>query len=243
MVKTAFSPKFGKLLVIIPARGGSKRLPGKNIKNFCGKPLIAWTIETAKNSKYVDRVIVSTDDKKIAATAKKYGAEVPFIRPKDLATDTALTVDVIMHAISYMNDKEKYEPDFICLLQPTSPIRNAVDLDKACELLIEKNAVACVSVTPTKINPYFTSTIDSRGFYHDYFKPGGRRYASTLKPQKTYLLNGAIYIIKKEVFFKEKIFEPKNTVSYVMDEYSSVDIDTLDDFEMAAFLMKKRLNL
>lgn len=230
-----------KMLVIIPARGGSKRLPGKNIKNFCGKPLIAWTIEIAKKCKFVDRVIVSTDDESIAKIARKYGAEVPFIRPASLASDTASSMDVIVHAVKKMQDNESYFPDAICLLQPTSPLRTSTDIGDAFKLFIKNKANACVSVVSTKISPYFANTIDKNGVYHNYFVPGGRKYVSRIKKQNTYFLNGSIYIIKTDVFLKERIFEPKNTVAYVMDEYSSVDIDTIDDFDMAVFLMKRRL--
>ncbi|MFH0869431.1 MAG: acylneuraminate cytidylyltransferase family protein [archaeon] len=228
------------ILAIIPARGGSKRLPGKNIMKFCGKPMIAWTIDSAKGCRHISRVIVSTDDKKIASIAKKHGAEVPFMRPEHLATDTATTVSVIEHALSFLKEKEGYSPDFICLLQPTAPLRTAKHITEAVELLLAKKADACVSVVETKLNPYLTNTIDEDGMFRNYIEGTGRGFVAKLKPQKTYMLNGAVYLIRPEIFLREKTFEPEKTAAYVMDEYDSVDIDTKDDF-IVAKLIKKNL--
>jgi N-acylneuraminate cytidylyltransferase/CMP-N,N'-diacetyllegionaminic acid synthase len=227
-----------EMLAIIPARGGSKRLPGKNIMKFCGKPMIAWAIESAKGCKYITRIIVSTDDKKISSTAKKYGAEVPFMRPENLATDTATTASVIEHTLTFLKEKEGYSPDFICLLQPTAPLRTAKHITEAVELMLAKKADACVSVVETKINPYLTNTIDEDGMFRHYIEGTGRGYVAKLKPQKTYMLNGAVYLIRPETFLQEKTFEPEKTAAYVMGEYDSVDIDTEDDFLVAKFIKK-----
>ncbi|HYD03336.1 MAG TPA: acylneuraminate cytidylyltransferase family protein [Alphaproteobacteria bacterium] len=230
-----------KILAIIPARGGSKRLPGKNIMMFHGKPMIAWTIEAAKNSKYIDRVIVSTDDDKIAEVSRRYGAEVPFKRPAELATDTATSVDTIKHAVEFMSKEHGYDPDYICFLQATSPLRTSTDIDNACELMFSRNANACVSVVQTKLDPHYTNTIDDFGFYHNYFTPGGRKYMRTLgNVPKTYLLNGAIYLIKTNVFYEENTFEPPRTVAYEMSEFLSSDIDTYQDFLVAEFFAKNK---
>jgi len=226
------------LLAIIPARGGSKRLPGKNIKDFCGKPMIAWSIEAAKECRLISRVIVSTDDDNIAAVARRFGAEVPFMRPKALATDAAKTSDVIRHTLTTLKDKERYTPDYICLLQPTAPLRTAKHITKAVDLMLSRKADACVSVVETRINPYFTNTIGKDGMFHDYIKNTGRKYVAKLKSQKIYALNGAIYIIKTDVFLKEQTFEPKKTAAYVMNQEDSVDVDTINDFMIAEFIKK-----
>jgi CMP-N,N'-diacetyllegionaminic acid synthase len=233
--------KIPKILAIIPARGGSKRLPGKNIMMFNGKPMIAWTIEALKNSKYIDRVIVSTDDDKIAEVARKYGAEVPFKRPPELASDAATMVDTIRHAAEFMREEHGYEPEYVSYFQATSPLRTSEDIDNACELMFSRNANACVSVVQTKLDPHYTNTIDDFGFYHNYFTPGGRKYMRTLgSVPKTYLLNGAIYLIKTNVFYEENTFEPPRTVAYEMSEFVSSDIDTYADFVVAEFFAKNK---
>ena len=146
-----------EVLAIIPARGGSKRLPGKNIKDLNGKPLIAWTIDAALRSKYIDKSVVSTDDEIIAEISQKYGAEVPFIRPKELATDTASSIDVILHAINFY--KTKGEPfEYVILLQPTSPLRTTEDIDHAFEMLNEETK-AIVSVCETEHPPLWSNTL------------------------------------------------------------------------------------
>src|SRR3989338_1584602 len=138
--------KTQKVICIIPARGGSKRVPRKNIKLLKGKPLISYAINAAKQSKYIDRVIVSTDDQEIARVAKKYGAEVPFMRPADLATDTALGLPVIQHAINYVESVDKDEVNFVVVIQPTSPMVLSQDVDSAIEQIVKTKANSCVSV-------------------------------------------------------------------------------------------------
>lgn len=139
------------VLAIIPARGGSKGLPGKNIKELCGKPLIAWSIEQAKSCSDIDRIVVSTDNEEIAEVAKKYGAEVPFIRPAELANDTASTIDVIFHATNWFKEHKDYRSEYILLLQPTSPLRIAEDIEGTVQMLKDKNARAVVSVCETAL--------------------------------------------------------------------------------------------
>lgn len=222
-----------EILAIIPARGGSKRLPGKNIKDFCGKPLIAWSIEAAKSSELITRVIVSTDNKEIAEASRKHGTEVPFKRPAEFATDTASTFSVIKHCLEFLKKKENYKPDFVCILQPSSPLRSSKHIDEAVKLLIAKKADACVSVVKNKVNPCYSNTIDSKGMFKFYFK-------KSPKHKKTYILNGAIYLIKPEVLLREKTFEPKKTAAYIMSEQDSVDIDNEFDFKFAEFIMKTK---
>ena len=172
--------------------------------------------------------------------SKKYGAEIPFIRPKALSTDKASSLDVIEHAITFMKKKYSYSPDFICLLQPTSPLRSERHLNEAIELLIGKKADACVSVCSAKINPYLVNYVED-GMFKNYIPYGGRNYVKKLEPVKLYMLNGAIYLIRPEIFLKEKTLEPKNTAAYMMSDYDSLDIDTLTDFKIAEFIAKENM--
>src|SRR3989339_1726633 len=150
------------IIAIIPARAGSKGLPGKNIRLLLGKPLISWTIEHALSSKYIDKVIVSTDDRKIAEISRKCGAAVPFIRPAKLATDKAKGIDVILHAVRWF-EKKRNKFDLIMLLQPTSPLRTAGDIEAAIELLFEKKAGAVVSVCETEHHPLWSNILPKDG--------------------------------------------------------------------------------
>ena len=159
------------ILGLIPARGGSKGLPRKNIKPLLGKPLIAWTIEQALASRYLDRVVVSTDNKEIAEISKKYGAEVPFMRPKELAEDNAKGIDVVLHAIDWLKENNKRKQyDLMMLLQPTSPLRATEDIDKAIETLFLKEAKAIVSVCEVAHHPLWANTLPKNGCMKDFIK-------------------------------------------------------------------------
>ena len=159
----------GKLvLAIIPARGGSKGLSGKNIKELCGKPLIAWSIEQARSCDDIDRTVVSTDDEDIAGVAKKYGAEVPFMRPAELANDTASTINVISHAINWFKEHEDYQAEYVLLLQPTSPLRTREDIDGAIRILKDKNARAVVLKRCSKKLLVTLKTLQNQGLPTSY---------------------------------------------------------------------------
>ncbi len=214
-------------LAIIPARGGSKRLPRKNVLDLAGKPLIAWSIEAGLNSKYIDRVIVSSDDAEILAVSKEYNAET-VIRPDELASDTATTFDAIKHTIENV---EQY--DYIVLLQATSPLRYAKHIDEAIELLESKNADAVVSVCEMDHSPLWSNTLDEslsmQGFLRDEVL---NKRSQDL--EKYFRLNGAIYICKTEKLLKEKSFFLKeNIYAYKMDRERSIDIDEEIDLKMA----------
>ncbi len=223
-------------LAIIPARGGSKRLPRKNILNLAGKPLIAWTIEAAMQSKYLDTVIVTSDDEEILTISTKLGTDT-VKRPDSLATDTAGTFDVIEHVVKNL---KKY--DYIVLLQPTSPLRNTTHIDQAVELLEYKKADAIISVALMEHSPQWSNTLPEDGnmsiFINETVK---NKRSQDLEPY--YRLNGAIYICKTTAFLDEKtLFLNKNIFAYKMDSKSSVDIDTAEDFEFANFLMQHQLS-
>jgi len=144
-----------EILAIIPARGGSKTLPGKNIKLLNGKPLIAYTIEEALKSKYISRVVISTDDEAISEVGKKYGAEVPFLRPEELSTDYSPSIDAVIYTINKLKDMHGYFPDYVCLLQCTTPLKTVYHIDGAIEKLVRSGFDGIVSVCESQAHPYW----------------------------------------------------------------------------------------
>ena len=214
-------------LAIIPARGGSKRLPRKNVLDLNGKPLIAWSIEAGVKSSYINKVLVSSDDSEILEISKQYGAET-IIRPDELASDTATTFDAIKHSI------ENSEPyDYVVLLQPTSPLRDTKQINEAIDLLIEKNADAIVSVCEMDHSPLWSNTLDDSLSMEGFLKNEVLNKRSQ-DLETYYRLNGAIYICKTEKLLEEESFFLKeNIFAYVMDRESSIDIDEEIDFRIA----------
>ena len=229
-----------KLWAIIPARSGSKRLKNKNIYNFCGHPLLSWTIKTAKKSSFIDDVFVSTDDENLANIAHKYGANTPFIRPKYLSGDKVNTVDVINHAIKNLSIGNS---DFIILLQPTSPLRNSIDINKSIEILTENrylNNVVSVSEIDHPIE--WSNTLPSNKSLKNFIKKENLGKRSQDFP-KRYIINGAIYIIKVEDFISAQSFIlEENSYAYIMPKSRSIDIDDINDLKLAEFLFKSQKN-
>jgi len=214
-------------LAIIPARGGSKRLPRKNVLDLAGKPLIAWSIEEGLKSKYIDKIIVTSDDDEILDIAKKFGSDT-IKRPDELASDTATSFDAVKHAIDNVD-----EYDYVLLLQPTSPLRTSQHIDEAIELLMSRNANAIISVTEMDHSPLWSNILpDDRsmeGFLQDEVLHKRSQDLPTY-----YRLNGSIYICKTERLLTEESFFIKDDVySYIMDRESSVDIDEAIDFKLA----------
>lgn len=226
------------MIAIIPARGGSKGLPGKNIKILNGKPLIAYTIEAAKKSKYIDRVVVTTDDEKIAEAAKKYGAELPFMRPAELSTDTASAVDVYLHAVEFLKEENQNIEKFMVLL-PTAPLRNEKNIDEAVELFQEKEARTLISVkeAETPISWYYAK--NANGYIENAGFENGLSVANRQMNRKFYIPNGAIYILDYHLLKEERTYYCDDTIGYVMDREHSVDIDEMIDFKLAEVLMQK----
>jgi len=228
------------ILGLIPARGGSKGLPGKNIKSLLGKPLIAWTIKQALASKYLDRLVVSTDNKEIAEISRKYGADVPYMRPKELAEDNAKGIDVVLHLIDWLkeNDNRK-QYELIMLLQPTSPLRRFEDIDKAIELLFLKEAKAIVSVCEVDHHPLWANTLPEDGCMKDFI----RKEIMNKNRQELpvfYRLNGAIYLAYCNYIKQCKSFLGKETFAYVMPRERSIDIDNEMDLKLAEILMNSK---
>lgn len=225
-----------KPLVVIPARGGSKRLPGKNIKPLNGKPLIHYTIEAAREVFDDSIICVSTDDEEIKQVSEKTGLKVPFLRPKELATDTADSRSVLLHAYDYYKENQDYIADVIVLLQPTSPLRNATHIQKALELY-HVGLDMVVSVKETDANPYFVLYEENEDGYLEKSKKGD--FTRKLDVPKVWELNGAIYVMNCETLIKRQPKDFKKVIRYEMNPENSVDVDTELDWELLNLLLRK----
>ncbi len=221
-----------RVLAIIPARGGSKGLPGKNIMPLAGRPLIAWTIEAALACPEIDRLILSSDDEVIMATARQFGCEVPFVRPSHLATDTASAVEVVLHALDQL--PERYE--WLVLLQPTSPLRLATDISACLVRCRAGRFPSCVTVMPAAKSPFWS-----------YFLGADQRMTPVLEREQlpavrqqlpaVYTLNGAVYVAGCDWFRVHRTFVGPESCGQVMPAERSVDIDTALDFKLAELLL------
>lgn len=223
-----------KILALIPARGGSKGIKDKNIISLAGKPLIAYSIEAAKKSKYIDSIVVTTDSEKIAEVAKRYGARVPFLRPAELAADTSKTIDAVLHAIKTLKSMgENY--DTLVLLQPTQPLRTTDDIGKAIELYYESGENGLVSISSVDDSPLLIRSIDEDGKLINLLSQN-----STCRRQDMpnyYKVNGCIYINKIDEINENTSFND-NKVPFIMDKEHSIDIDELSDLWMAECYLK-----
>jgi CMP-N-acetylneuraminic acid synthetase len=229
------------IIGIIPARGESKGVPRKNIRALAGKPLIAYTIEVAFKSKMLNRVIVSTEDKEIAEIAKKYGAEVPFMRPKELAEDTTPMVPVLQHAVKFVESKEHIKFDYVVLLQPTAPLRLPEDIDNAIKKLIDTGADSVISVCRVdSIHPILMKKIvnDQLLPYCIEEKEGTRR--QDYRPY-AYKRSGAVYTAKRDVLMEKNSFWGEISRPYIIPTERSVGIDDEIDFKLVEILMKERM--
>jgi len=227
------------ILAIITARGGSKGLPKKNIKILGDKPLIAWSIESAKQVQSIDKVIVSSDNDEIINIAKQYGAIVPFKRPENLASDTATTNDVLIHALDYYKNQNQ-QFDYLVLLQPTSPFRKEGDIDKMIKLAITSNADMVVSVKETSSNPYYVLFEEDENGYLKKSKDS--KFTRRQDCPTVYEYNGSVYVIKVDSLLKQNSLAFTKTVKFVMDNYHSVDIDNQFDFDFAEFMLERNTN-
>ena len=228
-----------RVLGLIPARGGSKRLPRKNLSPLRGRPLIAYTIEAGLASPFLDELLVSTDDAEIAEVARSYGAKAPFLRPAALALDHSGTFEVIQHALEYCRGRQQHF-DYLVYLQPTSPLREAEDINEALRLLRQKEADAVISVAQPDHTPLWCNTLPESlsmtGFLREEVK---NKRSQDL--ESYYRLNGAIYIIdiarlqaEKTFFLEEKIF------AYIMPPERSVDIDSALDLKLCELLLAEK---
>jgi CMP-N-acetylneuraminic acid synthetase len=221
------------VLALIPARGGSKGIKGKNIIKINGMPLIQYTIRAAMNCKYIDDIIVSTDSEEIKKVALDCGAEVPFLRPKELAEDKSRTLDAVLYTIEELKKSGKYY-DILVLLQPTSPLRDSDDVDKALELFINKSMCAVASVSEVKDNPILMRTIDDNGIMKKMMD-----ISSTVRRQDMpvfYRVNGSIYINSIKYMNEETSFND-NPIPYIMKQSHSVDIDEYSDLALMKYYL------
>jgi len=221
------------ILAIIPARGGSKGIPRKNIKPLMGKPLIGWSIDAAKQASCIDHIIVSTEDQEIASVARELGADVPFMRPAELAADDTPGIAPVLHAISQLPDYE-----WVLLLQPTSPLRSAEDIDGVWQFCQERGAPSAVSVCEVGKHPYWMYRCNAAQLLEPFIKgrPDVTR-RQDLPP--AYALNGAIYLAKTDWLLEQQNFIGPETLGYVMPPERSVDLDTPQDWRWVEFLIEQ----
>lgn len=231
-----------KVLFLIAARGGSKGVPRKNIKLLGKLPLIAYKIIAAKKCQVDKRIIVSTEDCEIAKIAEQYGAEVPFMRPEELATDEASSMDVVLHAMEWVekNDNQKY--DYICLLEPSSPFATYSDLEKALHLIQESDADTLLGMKEVEVNTVFIHELDESGklsyFYECISRLRGERRQDY---KKQYTMNGCMYIAKWEYFKENRLFHSMNSVPYIMPDEKSIEIDSMYNFNIATYLVENQI--
>lgn len=221
------------VLGIIPARGKSKGVPRKNMKSLGGKPLIAWTIEESKKSRYLDRFILSSEDEEIMLFARYLGCDVPFVRPVELAQDDTPGIEPVLHALETL--PERY--DYVVLLQPTSPLRTKEDIDRCIELCVKQNASSCVSVTESDKSPYWMYVLNEIGKITPLLETE-KRYNRRQDLPKVYTVNGAVYIAEVRWLLSNRSFMSNETHGYIMPRKRSVDIDTELDFKFAQFLLQ-----
>lgn len=222
-----------RVLAMIPARGGSKGIPRKNIKSLAGKPLIAWTIEAARASRYIDRLILSSDDDEIMAVAREYGCEVPFVRPPELARDETAGIEPVLHAMTMLPGF-----DYLIMLQPTSPLRTSEDIDAIIELCHQHGAASAVSVTEADHSPYWMYRTDTEGRLQPLLDQADRPARRQDLPD-IYILNGALYIATCQELYTSRTFVNNRTVAYIMPRERSLDIDTPLDLTLCELLLQK----
>ena len=225
-----------KILALIPARGGSKRVPNKNVRELGGKPLIDWSIDAARGIPEITDILVSTDNEAIAEVARIGGALVPWLRPAELATDTAKSIDVCLHALDWY-EAERGPVDGLLLLQPTSPFRSTATIKAGISSFFSSSSLSVVSVSPAKNHPYWCYEIKEGGL----FPFGGIERASSRSQDlpAAYALNGALYVISPNILRNKKTLVPVGAKPMVMESYfESIDIDTEDDWRVAEMVMQ-----
>lgn len=229
-----------RILAIIPARGGSKGLPGKNSRPLQGMPLVAWPIKAALNSRYVDRVIVTTDDTQIATIAKEYGADVPFMRPAHLAQDSSPSSDAIIHALDFCTSEEG-EYDYIVVLEPTSPLTESTDIDAALEQLMASRATAIVGASKVgSTHPVYCATIGADQFLKPYHRDNFAKPVRRQDLDDLYFFEGSLYISEVKQYRDMMTFYHESTLPYIVPAWKSLEIDTLLDFLMVEAVVKHK---
>ena len=231
-----------RILFVITARGGSKGVPRKNITEIAGLPLIAYKILAAKKCHFDNRLVVSTDDEEIASVAKRFGAEVPFLRPDYLASDTASSADVIDHAMNWIEENDSKKYDYICLLEPSSPFLSPSDLNRALDIMVSKEADTMLGMTEVEVSRQFIHPLDENGglsLFYDSIKNMSRLRRQDQKAE--YTMNGCIYAAKWEYFKKFHMFHSQNSVPFIMAREKSIEVDSMMDLEFARFVVANGL--
>jgi CMP-N-acetylneuraminic acid synthetase len=226
----------GGVLAIVPARGGSRGIPGKNLARAGSRSLLGWAVAAAAESRHRPRVVVSTDSEEIAAAALQEGAEVPFLRPAELARDDTPGTAPVLHALRWLEQHEGYRPRWVVLLQPTSPLRTAADVDAALELAEARGADSVVSVTPAPVHPFWIKRLDEEGMLRD-FAPVPEGITRRQDLPAAYALNGAVYVARRDVLLAEETFHTGRTLGYVMPPERSLDIDTPWELHVAGLVL------
>lgn len=229
--QTEDMPNKQKIVCVIPARGGSKGIPGKNLVDVNGLPLIAWSILAARASKAVDRVLVSTDSDEIARVATKWGAEVPYLRPPGLASDDIHSVHVVLHAIDWLDDERGELPTGIMMLLPTSPLRLASDISGVADLFFREKASSVVSVV--NLGKYMTNLRFLEGNRLLRVAPSENPNAQRQGLEKIYSVNGSIFLAKPKTLRESATFHVEGALGYVMDPINSIDINSMEDLTLA----------
>jgi CMP-N-acetylneuraminic acid synthetase len=222
------------VLTLIPARGGSKGLPGKNIRPFLGKPLIARTIDAARDSGVAGRIVVTTDDAEIARVSEECGAEVPFLRPAEIANDAAPVLAAALHALDWFENHDGWAPEWLLLLQPTSPLRTADDIRDAISLLNQADADAILAVSETKSHPYWVKSLTSDGFLASFID-GQNQPSRRQKLPPAFVINGLLYMVRTTTLRDELTFSPRRTLPLMIPAIRAIDIDNETDFQIAEF--------
>jgi CMP-N-acetylneuraminic acid synthetase len=223
------------MLAIIPARGGSKGVPRKNVRELCGKPLIVWTIESAKVSTNIDMVVVSTDDEEIAEISRKAGAEVPFMRPAKLARDDSLAIDTYIYTIERLNNEFGFRYESFVTLQPTTPLRSVYDIDKSIKLFEDKQADSVISGRLLEHPAEWVYQLGSEGQILSSMDDDSRM--NRQQGEKYYLPNGAVLILQYKMLKETRTYFSARTYSYIMPAERSIDIDTELDFRIAELIL------
>ncbi|MBP9760240.1 MAG: acylneuraminate cytidylyltransferase family protein [Candidatus Pacebacteria bacterium] len=235
-----------EVLAIIPARGGSKGVPRKNIKPLAGKPLIAWAIEAAKATPLVTRVVVSTEDDEIASVARTYGAEVPFVRPPEFAKDLSTTLEVLEHALLWFATHEEYAPDIVLLLPPTAPLVLPSDITQGIEPLTnDPSADSVRPIVPSAKHPYKNLRIEN-GYLRPFYEADITGFEEPYDMPRqlfpdAYVYSGAFQVIRTKTILEYKSLSGARMRYIHMPLERSVNIDTLDDFKYADMLMRERI--
>ena len=227
-------------LGLIPARGGSKSVLKKAVHPVAGRPLIGWTIDAARRAQLLDRLVVTTEDDEIADVARDHGAEVPFMRPRELARDDVPNMDAAIHALTWLDENEGYRPEYLVLLQPTSPLRLPEDIDAPVTMARDGELDAVVSMTPATHHPRLLRHVDERGVVAPYAAEAPdlpRR--QTLAP--VYAHNGSVFLVRAGILRSQHTYEPEGTRAYIMPPDRSLDVDSAWDMHLAGLILAHRL--